>query len=189
MTKGTRAFFGVFIPQVYQNLIWDTLKPYRDSIPAGLVRWTNPEDFHITLQFLQSLKTEDIPSIVQLIESKITDFKAFELDLGPMEWFPEKHDRGILTLSVLSQETLRHLSELTAQILDAFKYPLESRTFKAHVTVGRVKTYHQVLERIPTISLPDFPPIVINDFYLVESKPGKNGSQYSSLVQFKLARN
>jgi 2'-5' RNA ligase len=113
------------------------------------------------------MRLQDILPIVQMLEGQLAEFASFELNLGPIQWFPASHDRKILTLSLLSQEYLQALSELIAEVLQRFNYPIEARAFKAHLTVGRVKYYQTNLEQFSEIRTPSFPSVSVVRVHLV----------------------
>lgn len=184
-----RAFFAISLPGSVQKNIWDILEPVRKSTSACFIRWTKPEHLHITLQFLQKLEADHISSLIEGVRNKLKSMEEFQLDLGTLEWFPTPKRPRLISLSVGPQCLLRDLSMAIGQVIGELNYPVESRPFRGHLTVGRVVNYSSKLQQLPQMTLPSIPPVPIDELYLIESKPDKNGSNYLSLAQFNLIHN
>ncbi|KGP63331.1 2'-5' RNA ligase [Legionella norrlandica] len=184
--KAIRAFFAVALPQSIQKNIWSVLEPLRNATPANLIRWTTPTYFHITLQFLQRLEIDHIQALTDGVHKVFKNKNKFYLELGTLEWFPASKKPRLISLSVGPQDILRDLSAGIGQVISGLNYPVESRPFRGHLTIGRVVNHNVMLQQLLPMELPIIPPVLIEEFYLIESKPGKEGSNYFPLAQFPL---
>lgn len=187
--KAIRAFFAISLPGSVQKRIWDILEPVRKLTSAHFIRWTKPEHLHITLQFLQKLEADHISSLIEGVRNVLQGTGEFQLDLGTLEWFPTPKRPRLISLSVGPQDLLRDLSVVIGQVIGELNYPVESRPFRGHLTVGRVVNYSSELQQLLQMTLPSIPPVPIDELYLIESKPDQDGSNYLPLAQFNLIRN
>ncbi|HAU1152463.1 TPA: RNA 2',3'-cyclic phosphodiesterase [Legionella pneumophila] len=183
-----RAFFAISLPPSVQDNVSTNLEPLRQMVPIHSIRWTKPIHLHITLQFLQRLETEHIQVLIERVSSELKRIKQFDLELGVLEWFPSPKNPRLISLSVGPQDRLRDLSRMIGQVIDSLNYPVEERPFRGHLTVGRVANFSSKLHQLLQMKFPLIPPVPIDKFFLIESKPDKEGSNYFLLAQFDLAR-
>ncbi len=73
------------------------------------------------------------------------------------------------------------------QAISALNYPVETRPFRGHMSLGRLLYSRTPIASISRIKLSDIQPVVINDVYLIESQLGKGKTVYSPLAQFNLS--
>lgn len=181
-----RAFFAISLPSSVQDNISSNLEPLRQMVPVHSIRWTKPIHLHITLQFLQRLETEHIQVLIERVSNELNHIKQFDLELGVLEWFPSPKNPRLISLSVGSQDRLRDLSRMIGQAIGGLNYPVEKRPFRGHLTVGRVVNFSPKLQQLLQMKFPLITPVPINKFYLIESRPDKEGSNYFPLAQFDL---
>ena len=183
--KTIRAFFAIMPPQEMQVHLLKVLKKLKPECPAN-IRWVDPKNIHITLQFLSQLLIEDVKPLSDKVREELKNIPHFQLTIGPLEWFPSPKHPKVLSLVVEPQEILLQLANSIAQAVDAFHYPMESRTFRAHMTIGRVQYDKHKKSLLSHIELDAIPPIFIDKIHLMESKLGKEKMDYFPLTQFDL---
>ncbi|AMP88947.1 RNA 2',3'-cyclic phosphodiesterase [Legionella pneumophila] len=183
-----RAFFAISLPPSVQDNIWNNLESLKQMAPVHSIRWTKPIHLHITLQFLQKLETEHIQFLTERVSNQLNNIKQFDLELGFLEWFPSPKNPRLISLSVGPQDRLRDLSRMIGQVIDGLNYPVEKRPFRGHLTVGRVVNFSSKLYQLLQMKFPLIPPVPIDKFFLIESRPDKKGSNYFPLAQFDLTR-
>ncbi|HAT8179958.1 TPA: RNA 2',3'-cyclic phosphodiesterase [Legionella pneumophila] len=183
-----RAFFAISLPPSVQDKISSSLEPLKQVVPSHSIRWTKPIHLHITLQFLKRLETEHIQFLTERVSNELNNIKKFDLELGILEWFPSPKNPRLISLSVGPQDRLRDLSRMIGHAIDSLNYPVEERPFRGHLTVGRVVNFSSKLQQLLQMKFPLIPPVPIDKFYLIESRPDKEGSNYFPLAQFDLTR-
>ncbi len=104
------------------------------------VRWVSPESFHITLKFLgetDASRVKDIQSLVQRVSSRYSCFSLFLKSGGA---FPSTKNPRVLWTGVSGDfECLKKISEEIEEELIPFGFPKENRSFRPHLTLGRVQ--------------------------------------------------
>lgn len=166
-----RLFTAIEIPE-YIKLELTRLQTGLDA-----VRWTELENFHITLRFagdIDDIKAEEFSGFLSTI-----DFAPFELTLKTLGSFGGRKPRAVWIGVEPNQALfdLQHAHEMAAQKAGL---PPTSRKFTPHVTLGRLRNASsedtaRYLEGFGAISLPSF---TINHTALYSSRPGRGGGPY-----------
>lgn len=203
-----RAFFAVMLPIEIQNVLSHAMAQIKESSNIifkeenveensdqnvdhnvrGNIRWIREESWHITLQFIANLAREDVTDLIAGIHLKKSSIKPFTLELDSLEWFPSAQQPKVLILSLTSQEELMQLSHELGQRLVALGYPLESRPYRAHLSLGRLIYPNRTEASLADIKLklPKIPSFHVDAYHLLESRPDKGLHHYSPLAKFEL---
>ena len=145
-----RAFIALPLSPDWTAVLAATIAQLRSSIPAGVVRWANPDGIHLTLQFLGNTDALLIPDIVAALTRHLT---------GPMSGPAAVPAPPVLTLSGLGafpsgdrprviwagvSGDLHALAALRQSALHAtaeLGWPDDKRPFRPHLTIGRVRDH------------------------------------------------
>lgn len=104
------------------------------------VRWTRPEQIHLTVKFLGDVPDPDIPGLCAAIQEIARRTPPFTLDIGSAGCFPP---RGrVRTIWSDVREPPPALAELQQQIESAmteFGIARENRAYHPHLTIGRAR--------------------------------------------------
>jgi 2'-5' RNA ligase len=183
-----RVFFAIDPPAVMKA----TLSHYIDSLKqlsrSSKIRWTRPENLHITLQFLPEVRSEDIPGMVKLVQAELATAESpLHLAFREMHFYPDPHRPRVLVLDVAPQTSLSAWSALIGKGIQKAGYEIESRAFRAHLSIGRIKTTHMTaLNFLATAPPPVISPIAIQEVVLFQSEPHPDGSRYIPLTRIEL---
>lgn len=151
----------------------------RLKAPSDGLRWSAPEGWHITLQFLGSTKAEQYDCVVAGLRR--IRFAPFEVNLEPPGFFDRA---GAFFAGVkLSPD----LTGLQAQVVEGTKpcgFVPEDRPYHPHITLARDKGGG--LRRLKAKAPPEvkFSSFVVHEFVLYESFPGRGGSRYEVRERF-----
>ena len=126
-------------------------RPSRGAVAYDAVRWTAPENMHITLKFLGDVHQDDLPLLKEELDEVAGDSARLMLELGSNGCFPGERTPRILWTGM--DGDLRRMSSLATRLDGAMVrcgFPAERREFRPHVTVGRVRsgTQQRVLAAI-----------------------------------------
>lgn len=184
--KTIRAFFAIAASKELHNYLLGVLQSVKQEIPKDVIHWVNIEHLHITLHFIAQLKLIDLVPLSHQVSQVLMNIPCFQLNLGPLEWFPTLRHPKILSLVVEPHDNLCKLVNSIAQSVNALHYPLDARAFRGHMTLGRVHHYHKNQDWLSRIKLGAVPPLFVDKVHLLESKLGQEKAIYSTLTQFKL---
>ena len=149
------------------------------------LRWSKPESWHITLQFLGNTEPERYECVVA---------RLGELRLPPVPIWLEglgSFDRaGVLFAEVRPTPELLLLQRRVNQAMEACGFPVDARPYQPHITLARSKGKGraQGLSALKTRAhaAPGFTQFVAGEFLLYESVPGLSGSDYADRARFSL---
>ena len=154
---------------------------------ACQIRWTQPESWHITLQFLGNVTPAQLPSLGTHLEEIRSP--AIRIRMGGIEVFDRA---GVLFVGVEVSEKLAALQRKVTLATGACGFVAETRPYHPHITLARAKdrsSMHQlrgvVAGKSSQTALSSFD---ANEFRLYESFPGGDCSRYEIRARFPLGR-
>ncbi len=120
-------------------------RPSRGEVAFDAVRWTAPENMHITLKFLGDVHQDDLPLLKEELTDVAGESARLHLELGANGCFPGERTPRVLWTGM--DGDLRRISSLATRLDGAMAkrgFPSERREFNPHVTVGRVRSGTQL---------------------------------------------
>jgi 2'-5' RNA ligase len=109
-------------------------------VPPQSVRWTAPENIHLTLHFLGDVPADEVSKISSLLRTAATTCPPFTLTLSGLGSFPNTRRPRIVWTGVSGQmETLLKLHREVGERLKTTGFTPEARPYSPHLTIGRVK--------------------------------------------------
>jgi len=98
------------------------------------VRWTKPEQLHLTLTFIGDTDVEMIPRLSEALER--LDFTAFDLSISGTGFFRS----GIFFLKLEEAAALTALKKQIDTVLnEVLEYEPDARDFMPHITLAKFK--------------------------------------------------
>ncbi|OAG28696.1 RNA 2',3'-cyclic phosphodiesterase [Thermodesulfatator autotrophicus] len=188
-----RLFLAISLPAN----IKEQLKGIQEDLAQSRaqVRWVRPEGIHLTIKFLGEVPEEKISEIISQIEKVLQKLKPGKLHfkIKGLGVFPNPRSPRVVWAGL--EGDLATLARLKRQIEEAFVplgFPMETRAFVPHLTLGRIKSSKRrqaLMEKINTYqekewSLPE--PIEVEELVLYESKLHPEGAIYIPRKRFPL---
>ncbi|MFH0754216.1 MAG: RNA 2',3'-cyclic phosphodiesterase [Candidatus Omnitrophota bacterium] len=145
MLPAIRTFIAIEIDERIQRelaRIQDRLKTAdpETKLADPRIRWTNPKNLHLTLNFLGDIEPKIIDTIEKILSETAKDFNMFHMNIGTLGAFPNMHEPDIIWAGInkranlLTDIALKLEERLTAHGIT----PAEHR-FTPHITLGRSK--------------------------------------------------
>src|SRR3954447_12268672 len=109
---------------------------------AGVpVKWVEPDNLHITLLFLGEVDARETPAVCAAVESACRRVAPFAMTLAGTGAFPTPRRPRTLIVHVTegAAELVTLHDAVEAPLLELGCYRREERTYKPHLTLGRVK--------------------------------------------------
>ena len=102
--------------------------------------WTDPENMHLTLQFLGDVEDTLVPEVCKRVAIAAAPFAPFFVDFSKAGAFPA-NDRPRTVWIGVDQGTqeLIDLQFAIQESLVEMRFPRERRTFRPHLTLARVR--------------------------------------------------
>jgi RNA 2',3'-cyclic 3'-phosphodiesterase len=172
--KGRRLFFALWPTEALRERIRTETRPITEPIGARTLAAAN---FHVTIEFLGEVPDARLDAALQA--GAATHGNAFNLVLDRVEAF-----RRSGVLSLVPSQPPSALNELVDQLrfnlLDR-QFRLQHQSFRPHVTLVR-----DLRRPVPPATIAPLP-WRVEEFVLVESQLGRDGSRYSVLATWPLA--
>lgn len=184
-----RLFFAVHISEN----IRETLLQFQEKCRAsgGHVKWVEKENLHMTLKFLGDTPQSKIEELMRSANAVAARFKPFTLLWSGFGAFPGlKSPKVIWAGLAVGGDLLESLFLALEQHLTAEGFPAETKKFKPHLTIGRVKSPHgsgelmKVIEKIKTASIGE---MRVDFFSLISSTLTPSGPLYKDIGTFHLS--
>ena len=200
-----RAFIALPLPPEWTAALAATVAQLRSTVPAGVVRWANPEGIHLTLQFLGNTHATLIPDIVAALTRHLTGPTAGPaavpappvLTLSGLGAFPSGDRPRVIWAGVSGD--LHALAALRQSALHAtaeLGWPDDKRPFRPHLTIGRVRDHatpaqrravaHAIAARASAGNPPPARPWTADAVRLYRSVLAPAGAVYTSLAEVKI---
>ena len=183
-----RIFFAVELNLEIKQALANLLHVLKRKAKKNAIRWTMPENLHITLQFLPAVRLEDIELLMRNVRTQLQGkIKVCKLIFNGVELFPNPYRPRVIVLSTRFHENLTALSQLIGQGILASHYEIDTRPFKAHLTLGRIKHPQEAnLSFLKDCMPPVLEAIDIKEVVLFRSEPQPEGSKYSVIERIQL---
>ena len=154
--------------------------------PHDGLRWTSPESWHITLQFLGNTDQAHFDCVaVRLAEVHAAPVAA---RMGRLEIFDRA---GVYFADVIPTPGLVELARRVTEATAKCGFVAETRPFHPHITLARAKgdgrgsTLRVLMERVPREAV--FTGFTATEFLLYESHTRPEGAEYEVRARFPLA--
>ena len=188
MPQSIRTFIALELPPAVISLLHKVQQDLkRMNIRA---RWVRPENIHITLNFLGDINPGDIDKIGVAMTAAAIEFPPVTLTVRGIGVFPGiKRPRVIWVGLGGDIRSLLSLQSRLEQELAGAGFPKDKRSFKAHLTLGRIKqsagpaVIRQMISEYATLSSDEFS---CNQVILFKSDLKPSGAVYSKLKQIRI---
>lgn len=157
----------------------------------GDVKWVNPNGIHITLKFLGDLSRDAVERVSDCIESAVSGKLAFTLKTGEKGAFPSLKRPRVFWVG-LQAENKDQLISLQKSVEDALTdagFPKETRQYKPHLTIGRVRGNRDIETATRDFTEYPFPEteIPVTEVLIMKSELTPKGAVYTVQRAFSLA--
>jgi 2'-5' RNA ligase len=138
MPDTIRTFIAVEIPENITSVIRELQQGLKDY---GVdIRWIRPENIHLTLKFLGDVEAVDVDKISGAISKTVDGVASIPLQAKGIGVFPGIKRPRVLWVGLTGQlELLIRLQKTLDENLKGIGFPKEKRSFKSHLTIGRMK--------------------------------------------------
>jgi RNA 2',3'-cyclic 3'-phosphodiesterase len=135
-----RIFIAVNLPEKIKK----DLSLYSRKLPELPVRWTKPDNLHITLEFLGYVSPDEIREITKIVGETAARHSSFTIKLNKICYGPpDKMPPRMIWAEGEKSGELGALKEDLQQSLSSARSGGESgeRAFKPHITLGRIRAW------------------------------------------------
>ncbi|MFM9276455.1 RNA 2',3'-cyclic phosphodiesterase [Paenibacillus jiagnxiensis] len=143
-----RLFTAIRLPQHLQEQV----KVWRDGIKqhVSFRTWTDPRDYHITLQFMGDVDIKTIPSITEALKEAAAECGSFQLRLGGAGTFGRPAFPRVLWRGIEGdRDMLKLLQKTVVDHTIPLGFVPEERPYSPHITIARTYTGSEPVQPMP----------------------------------------
>jgi len=187
-----RIFVAVDISDQARGKVTDYIEHLRDEFSNLRAGWERAEKLHLTLKFLGDIDSTELKNLTEAVEKTAQQFSNFNLKISQTGAFPSKRNARILWLGIDDeQENLQKINDVLETECEQKGFVKESRKFKAHLTIGRLREPNKSKELIDrhlnkTFAAVEFK---VSEIVIYESRLQKSGSIYSVVSKHHFEEN
>lgn len=186
-----RLFLAIEIPLNIREFLASLidLKPAIDGVNI-----VSKQNLHITLKFLGEVEEKLIPKIKEILHVLTRDFYPFKLKITRPGVFPDRDKPRVIWIGTENKEVLKSLTKRIDESLSVIGFQKETREFKAHITLARVKNhkngrylFEKLIDKYRQLSIEHRQfEFSVEEFVLMKSTLTPNGSIYEVIERFNL---
>jgi len=153
------------------------------------VKWVAPQNIHLTLKFLGEVSEDGIENIKAALNKVAEKHMAVKSEINNLGGFPNiKRPRVIWAGLSGGIESLRNIALSIENEMVELGFEKESRPFKSHLTLGRVKDNFKISELAEAIENYDLTQesIIFDEIVLFKSTLTPKGPIYERLHTARL---
>jgi 2'-5' RNA ligase len=197
----------------YEDKIEELFTPYRtEGSGSGPIRWTKPENLHITLAFLGYLSDEELVEVLRITKEVASRHQPFSINLnkicyGPpkmpysetksltgrrdkianrpprMIWVEGEKSKDLANLQIDLEKSLTSSGKI--------RFEPEERSFTCHITLGRIRQweFRQIEpEERPNVDEDISSNFEVKSIEVMESQLKRGGAEYTILESIPLSK-
>ncbi|MFC1658834.1 RNA 2',3'-cyclic phosphodiesterase [Candidatus Omnitrophota bacterium] len=187
-----RTFIAIVLSQeikAFLSNIEEELKQARAD-----VKWVEPDNIHLTLKFLGEIKEDRALEVQSVLAEVAQSNSPFSLYLSAIGAFPKLEYPRTIWIGVTSEQPVLKIAEALEKGMLKIGMPAESRSFSAHITLGRVRSAlnrKSLIEKIESFNkgLPACgPELKVSTLTLFKSTLTPHGPVYETLLSSPLIK-
>ena len=175
-----RCFVALDVPEDVRVALGETQAALRAAAPRADVRWAAAAQLHLTLKFLGAVPDDRVSGVSAALATVATGVGPVRLVASGLGAFPSLGDARVLWAGIASagSETA-DLAEAVDRALSGLGFPAETRPFRAHLTLGRVRSprgARGLADAVKSLGSPTFGSWVADELILYESRLRPTGA-------------
>ena len=181
-----RTFFAVEIDDASRRAAHAVALRLAAAPRGDAVRWVRPESYHVTLRFLGTTHRDQLPELAAAARRATRGIAPFALQLGALTGLPAQAPRAIV-VDVAPHEPIAALAARVERAVVASGFAAESRAFRPHLTLGRIRERRGRAPLLdPALGPAGVAPFAVASFALFQSDLDPGGARYTPLERIAL---
>ncbi len=184
-----RIFVAINISDEARIKVANYIEDLRGEFSNLRVGWEKAEKLHLTVKFLGDINPNELQNLTEAVEKTARQFSDFNLQISRTGAFPSLRAARILWLGIDDEHgNLQKINDVLETECEQKGFVKESRKFKAHLTIGRLREPNKSKELINSHLNKTFVAVEfeVSEIVIYESRLQKSGSIYSIVTRQKL---
>lgn len=182
--KPLRVFCAIELPDEIRSRLAEHIRRLRAQFSDVRASWEKPEKLHITLKFLGDTEPARVEQLSLAASRAVANLEPFELIIDEPGTFPPHGQSRVLWLGIRDDSgSLALMQRALETECAADGFPRESRPFKPHLTLARLRSPQGAHELAAAHRETPFEPqrFKVSELIVMRSELGPNGSRYTPL--------
>lgn len=154
------------------------------------VKWSRPENIHLTLKFLGDIHPDDAASVCELVSGSAVSFTPISLCARGVGVFPNIRQARVLWTGISGQtDQLAKLQNAIDSGLTSLGFDADQRRFTGHLTLGRFKGRQNtdtLIDMMKTYGEMTTDEFTADTVYVIKSHLKPSGPIYTDLSGIRL---
>lgn len=188
----TRTFIALELPTKTHQEISTQTAWLRQDFGTDLVRWVPPSNIHLTLKFLGDISSAKIEQVCQVLSDITGRHEKHKVTISGLGTFPNYRRPRVIWIGIQAPETLKALHQELEAATAKLGFPPEKRSFKPHLTIGRVKNHisnkniESLQQALSSTKIGFIDTVEFNALHLFKSDLKPSGAVYTKLYSAAL---
>jgi len=182
-----RTFIAIELPPDVRARVAQHIACLRHELPDVRASWSRQDNLHLTLKFLGNVSVADIPKVSNAVERVTKPISTFEVTVSGCGLFPPRGRPSVLWIGTQASG-LQALHAAIDQELGTAGFPRESRPFRPHLTIARLRQSQGAPQLADLHKSLGFRPIAfaVSEVVVFRSELLAQGSQHTAISRHKL---
>jgi 2'-5' RNA ligase len=177
-----RCFAAIDLSSDVRDAVARAQGKLRAAAPRADVRWADPAQFHLTLKFLGTVPDERVPAVSAGLDAVAGRAGPIAVVAGGLGGFPSLRSARVLWAGITTGvPELAALAVAVDGAMSDLGFPPESRPFRGHLTIGRVRSPRggpALIDAVAGASAAEFGSWTAEEVVLYESRLRPTGAIY-----------
>lgn len=129
----------IAVPVKAENEFLTAYNDIRTRLNDEGIKWVEAFNLHLTLKFLGETEEERIERIKEVLLKTVENYSQFEFAVTGLGSFGPRKKPTVVYAGIEGQEILKNMALRIDSMLSEIGFEPESRPYKAHLTLGRIK--------------------------------------------------
>lgn len=182
-----RIFTAFPLTKEVKNSIERAQKNIQEKLSELDVRWTRPENTHVTLEFLGDITESQLEALKDTIQYEVKRLASFSFIVEGLDVFPNFYKPSVLILRLKDEQKIsEQLRKNLHDNLHLKQITTDYRTFQPHITLGRFRESRKISREIFSDIPVEKISWKVNRVDLYNSVLGQSGPTYELLNSYPL---
>jgi 2'-5' RNA ligase len=186
-----RLFIALPVSEAVRREMEVAQNELREALPGGAVRWTRPDQFHLTLKFLGDVPVDRVDLLVNSVRKACSSFSSLSLIAEGLGCFPNERRPRVIWIGMRDHPQLKPLQRAINIATTEFGPAELEKDFKGHLTIGRIKEMssleRKTLERLLSkLQAGIFGNWTANEVKIIRSELSESGATHKDVMAIPL---
>jgi len=121
------------------------------ALKGERISWTNPDQYHVTLRFIGDTELDDVKKIGDALHEGIHVPERISLNTAGLGSFGPRKRPRVIWVGFEDRDFFELLTREVDAILEKCGIPVRKQAFRAHLTLGRVRSLKKLPEYYLTL--------------------------------------